>query len=52
MLTYRILVEDNYERLERLVNQAISDGWTPQGGVSCSQYSFFRTYAQAMVKSL
>ena len=51
MLIYRILVADNYERLERLVNQAISDGWTLQGGVSCSLFSFFRTYAQAMTKN-
>lgn len=35
-MQYRLIVEDDRQKLENSVNGAIADGWVPQGGVSVS----------------
>jgi hypothetical protein len=44
---YNVIIVNNPERLVRLVNQAISEGWLPQGGITNNGYG---SWAQAMVK--
>ncbi len=36
-MKYRVVCNSDIERLEAEVNKAISEGWKPTGGVSCSE---------------
>lgn len=57
-MNYKIIKADNAAVLENLVNEAIGEGWQPQGGVSVIRYEISSLYAseayegwsQAMVK--
>ncbi len=53
-MKYQVIDADDIEALVELVNEAIADGWKPQGGVAstkavdqgrCDYY-----YAQALIK--
>jgi hypothetical protein len=54
-MEYIVLWEDTPERLARIVNKFISEGWKPQGGVSVTVYyseerkDSVYTFSQAMV---
>lgn len=56
-MKYRIIESEDSDRLESLVNQAMADGWIPQGGVCAVRYQYESHgdtqsawwYSQAMV---
>lgn len=47
-MKYKIITAANTDALQHLVNQAIAEGWKPQGGVSAD--GSFRMVCQAMVR--
>lgn len=53
-MQYQVIDADDIAALVELVNEAMEDGWKPQGGVASTlavdqgRYSYY--YAQAMVK--
>lgn len=47
-MKYKIITAANVGTLEQLVNQAITEGWKPQGGVGAD--GSFRMVCQAMVR--
>lgn len=49
---YKILTSEGVIETERLVNEAISNGWIPQGGlaVTYDKSSKAYTFSQAVVK--
>lgn len=49
MTEYKIIQSDDLFSFEKLVEEAMKDGWQPQGGVSVLS-SFKILYFQAMVK--
>ena len=58
ILDYKVAVSQNYRDLEFEVKRRISEGWTPQGGITAGATSTKAgsisitelTYMQAMVK--
>ena len=51
-MIYKILQDSNLEKLEKLVNEHINDGWLPIGGVSKSYYDgTWPGYLQAVIKT-
>ena len=45
-MEYKVITTDHCDELENEVNEAIREGWKPQGGVLYVP----RTYMQAMIK--
>ena len=54
MLKYHVLCARHIKDLNKVVNEYIASGWTPQGGVAAMQvegnYMWYEEYMQAMVK--
>ena len=48
-MTYKVIESDHLEEFMNLVNQAILDGWIPQGGISTGTTASF---VQAMIKTV
>jgi len=52
---YKILSATSLEDLQKAVQDAITDGWQPHGGVALalasSQYTVGKLFAQAVVRS-
>jgi len=49
---YQIVMKDNHLVLEQKINQMISDGWKPQGGLSVvSGELFTANFFQAMIRN-
>ena len=49
-MQYRILEENSVYRLENAVNEAISRGWRPQGGVAIDSQGMSESFLQAVIK--
>lgn len=49
-MKYEIVANSKPLRLEKEVNERISDGWFPQGGLSISDGNKVTIYCQAMIK--
>lgn len=50
-MQYTILRATAVDELVKLVSQHIAEGWTPQGGVSCSLAVGVAMFCQAMTKA-
>lgn len=52
VLKYKIVTEEHASALVTAINQLISEGWAPQGGVAVATDANSKetTYAQAMLK--
>lgn len=55
MMEYYVITADNHADLIEDVQKAITDGWTPQGGICLAMTEstdghVYRNFAQAMVK--
>jgi hypothetical protein len=48
-MEYTIVKETSVDALVKMVNEHISNGWVPQGGV-CKIVEHYKYYAQAMIK--
>ena len=50
-MEYKIITETDFDRLEQSVNEAITNGWTPQGGICVARTARGCEFAQAMTKT-
>jgi hypothetical protein len=49
-MEYTVIQADSVGEFIVLVNQMISDGWRPRGGVACFGFGIKVLYFQAMVR--
>jgi pentatricopeptide repeat protein len=49
MYKYMVVLNDDLDKLIKIVNEMIEDGWRPQGGVEVA-YSNKNYFFQAMVR--